>query len=250
MQRHRLPARAAYHPTEQTGQTMILFAAPSRVLNPAVLDITAPPRKFLGRGFGVVPRRALLDAGFWRLVVEFQFLRYLVALVPFLVAMAIRPDLALPISQAPLLMFILIWLVESRVFAMPKEARARLVDRTDADRALDAFRVRGRSILSRIAAGRNMTAGEMFLAVEQSELARIAPLTVVSVQIGGADPHVLDLSDAEAALIASDLFDDRLDERLLHRVNLAENTFLRSVAFDASTVSAHARLEALASARG
>jgi hypothetical protein len=51
-------------------------------------------------------------------------------------------------------------------------------------------------------------------------------------------------------MIEEELFADGLDERLLQRVNLAQNTFLRSVAFDASAVSAHARLEALATARG
>lgn len=229
---------------------MILFASPSRVLNASVLEISSPPRKFLGRGFGVVPRGTVLRAGFWRLVIEFQLLRYLVTLIPFLLAMAIWPHLALPISQAPLLMFLLIWLVEVRVLAVPREARKNLVGKSDAERAIDTFRIRGASILSRIAAGRNMASGELFLAVEQSELARVPPLTIISVQVAGPDAHVLDLTDREVDLIETELFDGRFDEALLHRVNLAENTFLRSVAFDASTVSAHARLEALATATG
>jgi hypothetical protein len=229
---------------------LILYAAPSRVLNPAVLDITAPPRKFLGRGFGIVPRGTVRNAGFWRLVAEYQLLRYLVALSPFPVAMAIWPHLALPISQAPLLMFLLIYLVESRVLAVPREARASLIGEAEADRALDAFRVRGAAVLSRIAAGRGMTQGELHLAVEQSELARVAPLTVVSVQVAGPPAQVLDVTDAEVRMIEAELFAPGLDERLLHRVNLARNTFFRSVAFDASGVSAHARLEALATARG
>jgi hypothetical protein len=229
---------------------LILYAAPSRVLNSAVLEITAPPRKFLGRGFGIVPRGTVTNAGFWRLVVEFQLLRYLVALTPFPVAMFVWPHLALPISQAPLLMFLLVYAVESRVLAIPRDARKALIGEVEAARALDAFRVRGAAILSRIAAGRGMTEGELHLAVEQSELARVVPLTVVSVQLSGPPAKVLDLTDAEVAMLESDLFADGLDERLLHRVNLAQNTFLRSVAFDASAVSAHARLEALATARG
>lgn len=229
---------------------MIIFASPSRVLNPAVLEISSPPRKFFGRGFGVVPRGTVRHAAFWRLVVEFQLLRYLVTLAPFVVAMVIWPHLALPISQAPLLMFLLIWLVETRVLVIPREARGGLVDGPVADRALDTFRVRGASILSRIAAGRNMTSEDLYLAVEQSELARLPPLTIVSVQVGGPDAHVLDLSDQEVDLIRRELFDARFDETLLHRVNLAQNTFLRSAAFNASAVSAHARLEALASAAG
>jgi hypothetical protein len=229
---------------------LILYAAPSRVLNTAVLEITAPPRKFLGRGFGIVPRGTVTKPGFWRLVVEFQLLRYLVALTPFPVAMFIWPHLALPISQAPLLMFLLVYLVESRVLAVPRDARKSLIGEVEAARALDAFRVRGAAILSRIAAGRGMTKGELHLAVEQSELARVAPLTVISVQLSGPPAEVLDLTDCEIALVERELFAEGLDERLLHRVNLAQNIFLRSVAFDASAVSAHARLEALATARG
>jgi hypothetical protein len=229
---------------------LILYAAPSRILNPAVLEITSPPRKFLGRGFGIVPRETVTHAGFWRLVVEFQLLRYLVALTPFPVAMLIWPHLALPISQAPLLMFLLVWLVESRVLSVPKDARPRLIGEVEAARALDTFRVRGAAVLSRIAAGRGMTSGELHLAVEQSELARVIPLTVVSVQLSGPPASVLDLTDAEVKLIERELFSNGFDERLLQRVNLAQNTFLRSVAFDASMVSAHARLEALATARG
>ena len=229
---------------------LILYAAPSRVLNTAVLEITAPPRKFLGRGFGIVPRGTVTKAGFWRLVAEFQLLRYLVALTPFPVAMFVWPHLALPISQAPLLMFLLVYLVESRVLAIPREARKTLIGEVEAARALDTFRVRGAAILSRIAAGRGLFHGELHLAVEQSELARVAPLTVVSVQLSGPPAEVLDLTGGEIAMVERELFAEGLDERLLHRVNLAQNVFLRSVAFDASTVSAHARLEALATARG
>ena len=80
---------------------MIIIASPGHVANPGVLEISSAPRKFLGRGFGVVPKGTVLRAGFWRLVVEFQLLRYLTALVPFPIAMLIWPDLALPISHAP-----------------------------------------------------------------------------------------------------------------------------------------------------
>lgn len=229
---------------------MIIYASPSRVLNRSVLEITSAPRKFLGRGFGPVPRRTVRDPAFWRLVVEFQLLRYLAALFPFPVAMAIWPHLALPISQAPLLMFLLIYLVESRVLAVPREARRALIGEVEAARALDRFRVRGAEILSAIAAGRGMRRGELFLVVEQSELARVAPLTLVSVQRGSPGAEVLDLGPGELEMIGAILFDAEVDEQLLHRVNLAENTFLRSVALDAASISAHARLEAMASARG
>ena len=95
-----------------------------------------------------------------------------------------------------------------------------------------------------------MMTGELHLAVEQSELARVVPLTVISVQLAGPPAEVLDLTDAEVRMIEKELFAPGLDERLLHRVNLARNTFFRSVSFDAAAVSAHARLEALATARG
>ena len=225
---------------------MLIFAAPGRVVNPAVLDITSPPRRFLGRGFGVVPKGALTDGAFWRLVVEYQLLRYLVVLWPFPVAMAIWPHLALPISQAPLLMFLLIYLVESRVLAVPKDARAALVDEDEAGRIKDRFRVRARRVLTRIAAGRGMQGGELYLVVEQSELARLPPLTIVSVQVAHPRAAVLDLTDAEAATLREVLFPEPGDEADLHRVNLAENDFFRSERLDASGVSAHARLEAMA----
>ena len=78
---------------------MIIIASPGHVANPGVLEISSAPRRFLGRGFGVVPKGTVLRPGFWRLVIEFQLLRYLTALVPFPIAMLIWPDLALPISQ-------------------------------------------------------------------------------------------------------------------------------------------------------
>lgn len=229
---------------------MIIYATPSRTLNRSVLEITSAPRKFLGRGFGVVPRGTVLRAAFWRLIVEFQLLRYLVALIPFPIAMLIWPELALPISQAPLLMFLLVYLVESRVLSVPKEKRGALIDEVEAARALDLLRLRSVAILTRIAASRNLEAGEIFLVVEQSELARVSPLTLVSVQKGAPGAGVLDLAEDDIALIEAQLFDAAFDERRLHTVNLSQNTFLRSVAFDTACVSAHARLEALASARG
>lgn len=227
---------------------MLIYAAPSRVLNPAVLEISSPPRRFFGRGFGVVPRGAMTDAAFWRLVIEYQLLRYLVVLWPFPVAMLIWPHLALPISQAPLLMFLLIYVVESRVLAIPKDARAALVDEDEAGRIRDRFRVRARRVLTRVAAGRGFSEGELHLVVEQSELARLPPLTIVSVQMARPRAEVLDLTDAETELIRATLFPEPRDEVDLHRVNLAENVFFRSECLDASTVSAHARLEAMARA--
>ena len=84
---------------------------------------------------------------------------------------------------------------------------------------------------------------ELILVVEQSELARIRPLTFVSVQRDGARPEVLALTDAEQARM-HELFDDAFPERVLHLANLQNSEMLRSVALDARGVSAHARLAA------
>lgn len=228
---------------------MIVFASPGRIANPGVLEITSVPRKFLGRGFGVVPKGTILRKGFWRLVAEFQLLRYLVALIPFPVAMLIWPELALPISQAPLLMFLLIWLVESRVLSVPRDARDKVMDEDGRARTLDLFRVRAADLLTRIAAGRGLSGGELHLVVEQSELARVAPLTIVSLQRDDGRAEVLSLTDDEVAMIEAELFSGDLTERRLQRANQSQNEFLRSVVLDTRTISAHARLEALASAR-
>ncbi len=55
--------------------------------NPAILDVSQLPRRFLGRAMPV-PRRCGPRAAF-RLVFEVQLLRYLAALLPFVVAMLI-----------------------------------------------------------------------------------------------------------------------------------------------------------------
>ncbi|MEM8824441.1 MAG: hypothetical protein AAGF30_12585, partial [Pseudomonadota bacterium] len=79
--------------------------------------------------------------------------------------------------------------------------------------------------------------------IEQSPLARIAPLTYVSVQ-SEEGPEVVSLTSDEVAIIRDGMFQAPLDERLLHRINAAENTFIREITLDARSVSAHARLEA------
>jgi hypothetical protein len=104
-------------------------------------------------------------------------------------------------------------------------------------------------VLQRIAADAGLTTGELHLVIEQSPLARVAPFTLVSVQVDGDAPYLMDLTAAQRDMIATTLFDDDLTERTLQRTNLRENLFLRDVAFDAGTVSAHARLAALARAR-
>jgi hypothetical protein len=89
-----------------------------------------------------------------------------------------------------------------------------------------------------------MSEGELALVLEQSELARVTPLTLVSVQSPTPGPHVLDLDAEERAILETRLFDDDLTERMLHNANLREDRHIREVKVAAESVSAHARLAA------
>lgn len=221
----------------------MFIVTPDTVWNAAALETRQLPRRFFGR-VTLWPRQGGSWGLFARTVFEIEVLRYTSSLLPFIAAALIWQDKALAIAQAPLLMFMLVYLVETRVLRPSAERRKGLAGRDEADRALDALRVRGRSILTRIAAKRNMVDGTLWLVVEQSELARVAPLTYVSVQ-SDVMPEVLRLTFDEARLIRETLFQPPLDERLLHRVNLMENEFLRDIRLETRTVSAHARMEAL-----
>jgi hypothetical protein len=227
---------------------MIFIVTPDTVLNRSALETRRVPKPILGRGITLVPRRQVFSRLTLRLIFEHALPRYLIALWPFPVAMLIWPHLALPISQAPLLMFLLIWIVETRVLTIPRDARAGLIGEVEAERALDTLRVRSTSLLTRIAAGRRITSGDLHLVVEQSELAKVPPLTLISVQCDGDQPRLLDLDLAERAMIAAELFDDTLSERLLQRVNQSQHEFLRDCILDPATISAHARLAAMARA--
>ncbi|MEM0937546.1 MAG: hypothetical protein AAGJ91_16755 [Pseudomonadota bacterium] len=205
----------------------------------------------LGRGFRVIPRHPLRARVFWRLLFDQAPFRYFLALSPFPTSMAIRPDLALAISQAPLLMFAIIVLIESSILSISTPAkRRRLLEAAEAARGLDVLRQRGTDILARIAAGRGLQTERLHLIVEQSGLARVPVLTLISVQqeaeTAGARPVLLDLDNAERALVSERLFDEAFSEPFLHRINLYENKFVRDVAFEAVAVTAHARLMALA----
>lgn len=225
----------------------MFIVSPDTVWNAAVLETRQLPRQFFGR-VTLWPRRG----GSWglvaRTVFEVEVLRYTSSLLPFIAAALIWQDKALAIAQAPLLMFMLVYAIETRVLRPSPERRAALVDRDQADRVLDLFRTRARMILTRVAAGRGMPEGTLWLVVEQSELARVAPLTYVSVQ-AEMGPEVLRLTEDEERLIRDALFQPPMDERLLQRVNLMENEFLREARLDTRTVSAHARMEALMAAR-
>ncbi|MEE4187840.1 MAG: hypothetical protein V2I76_05260 [Roseobacter sp.] len=226
----------------------MFIVSPSTLLNARALETRAVPKRMIGR-ISLLPRRGATWRMFLRLLFEIQVLRYFGALMPFVIAMFVWPELALPISQAPIPMLFLIYFVETRIFNIPKDKRAALVSDADMERTLDALQFNGRRILTKLAAGKGLETGTLHLVVEQSEIGRVPPLTLVSVQLAGADPQVLDLGTEERALVAEQLFDDTLTEAALHLVTLRESKNLRSVVIEAGDISAHARMAALLEAK-
>ena len=219
----------------------MLVVCKDTLLNPGVLDTRSLPKKFFGR-VQVLPRGGSLRL--WlRLIVEMQLVRYFSALAPFVVLPFVSRDLALPSTQAPIAMIIVIGVVEMKVLRLSDKARAALMDVAEAERRIDTLRFRARAILRTIAAKRGLDSGALSLVVEQSELARVAPLTFVSVQGALPKPLVLDLDAAERALV-SDLFDDAFTERDLHHATQRLAEPIHEVKIEAQGVSAHARLAA------
>ena len=221
----------------------MFIVTPATVFNPGSLETRHFPRRFIGRSLLIPRPRAGLPL-ILRLMVEVEMLRYLAALLPFALAALIWRDSALAIAQAPLLMFLVVYLVEMRFFRLTPAARAALLAPGEADRGLDLLRARAVSVLTRIAARRELAQGVLHLVIEQSDLVRIAPLTLVSVQSEDG-PQVLRLDPAEEALIRDTLFQPPLTERALHRITLAGDAQIHDVAFDPRGVSAHSRLAAL-----
>jgi len=218
----------------------------STIVNRSALHIRQVPRKFMGRT-ALWPRGGSL--GLWaRLVFEVEFLRYMVALMPFVVATLIWRDYALAIAQAPIPMLILIYLVEARLLRVPPGQHAALVSEAEAERGLDLLRDRARSILTKIAAGRGLEAGRLHLVIEQSEMLRITPLSLVSVQSEDG-PAILDLTLDERALVQDTLFQPPLTERDLQKISLARKIAVHDIGLEARDVSAHARLAAMMAAR-
>lgn len=221
----------------------MLIVSPTTIANAAVLETRSLPKKLLGR-VALVPRAA--GAGLWlRLIAEMQFLRYLLVLMPLVLLMLAVPGLALPLSQSPLMMLAAIILVEMRVIRLSRAARARAVDADTAAQRLDTLGFRARACLRQIAARHDLTEGALHLVIEQSELARIPPLTLVSVQSDRPAPRVLALDPADRAILESGLFDADLTERDLLAVNQREDLFLRQITQEVRAVSAQARLAAL-----
>ncbi|MGB5864779.1 MAG: hypothetical protein WBG95_10805 [Sulfitobacter sp.] len=220
----------------------MLILTHSTLRNPAILKVRQLPRKFFGR-VAVWPLGQVGFAGFMRLIIEFQAVRYILTLSPFIFIGMSWNALALPMAQAPILMIFMIWLVEMRILRVPKSRRSKLIEGAQAERTLDLLRVQSRAALTKIAALRDMKRGELHLVVEQSELWRMTPLTYVSVQ-SETGPEVLCLSELEIDILKQTLFTPPLTEALLQRVNQSEGTSIRDITFDARGVSAHARLAA------
>ncbi|MCC5985822.1 MAG: hypothetical protein JJU42_15815 [Rhodobacteraceae bacterium] len=224
----------------------MFILSPDTVANRAALRINWVPRRFLGRT-AVWPRAG--SARLWaRLIFEMEFLRYLIALSPFVIAMLIWRDYALAIAQAPIPMLILIFVVEARLLRASPARRAKLVSEDEADRGLDLLRTRARRILTRIAAGRGVQSGRLHLVIEQSDLLRVPVLTLVSVQSEDG-PELLTLDAKERAMIAGTLFAAPLTERVLQRIGLTRKIEVHDLTFEPSQTSGHARLAAMMAAK-
>lgn len=228
---------------------MLHVVTPSEITSSTVLKIRKVPRKLFGHGTSLLPSGSMTTSIFWRMLVEVSFLRYCAALLPFPILVLMFPEKALAIGQAPAVMFLAVYFVESRILSVDNPDRRRqLMPEEEAERGADIAKVRAREILTRIAAKRGMNAGELHLVIEQSALARIEPLTVVSVQTAEPEPQIVELDEEERRLIHETLFDSDFTEKRMHTTSLALGRFLHDVTLEAKSVSAHARLEALASA--
>lgn len=225
----------------------MLIITDATIVNRGVLETRSLPKRFFGRAM-LIPRRG--GVGLWlRLIAEIQFLRYMLALAPFMLVPLMRRDMALTISQAPLIMLIVIALVELRLLRLTKAARARQATPDQAARRLDTLVFRARACLRGIAARQGIMEGELRLVIEQSELARLPPLTFVSVQTDRPEPRLLSLSREDRALLHAGLFDRDLTERDLLAVNHRDSLYLRDIGQEARAVSAHARLAAALAAK-
>jgi len=217
--------------------------SPETVWNPGLLSFPTAPRKILERGM-LMPRHEVTWAFVARAIFESQLLRYSLVLLPVVIAAVMLPKSALAIAQAPVPMLILLGIVELRVLRVPHGKRHTITTEAEAARALDTLQFRGRRILTNLAAGRGMESGTIFLVVEQSDLARVPPMTIISVQLDSGASRLLPLTEDERALIRSEIFDDAFTEMDLLKANLREGESFRFVAFEAQGVSAHARLAA------
>lgn len=159
-----------------------------------------------------------------------------------------KTEIVQKFAKAPILMLIAIYLVEARLLRATPAQRAALVSDAQADSGLDMLRARARAILTKIAARRGLESGCLHLVIEQSDLLRVAPLSLVSVQ-SEEGPELLALDAQERALIEDTLFAAPLTERALQRIGLARKIEIHDVSFVPAQISAHARMAALMAAR-
>ena len=225
---------------------LMFILSPDTVVNRDALRIRWVPRRFLGRTT-LWPKQ-----GGWRLmarvIFEAEALRFALVLLPFVIAALIWPEKAIFIAQAPVLMLAAIYVFEAKFMRVPRAARPTLLREDEVDAGLDLLRQRARHILSRIAARRALTTGRLHLVIEQSELIRVAPMSLVSVQCNDG-PELLALDAEERALIRQTLFAEPLDERRLQYIGLARRIDIHDLTFEPAQVSAHARLGALMAAK-
>jgi hypothetical protein len=164
----------------------MLIVAPQTISNAGVLETRSLPKKFFGR-VQLVPKGA--GFGLWaRLILEIQFLRYMAALVPFIAIPFMSNDLALPVTQAPLAMVLVIAVVEMRVLRLTDRGRQRIVDEDEAGPPSRHLRLSCAGGLAADRGAAGIAEGEVMLVAEQSELARVPPLTLVSVQSAARSP--------------------------------------------------------------
>ncbi|MEO1494892.1 MAG: hypothetical protein AAFV19_22335 [Pseudomonadota bacterium] len=229
---------------------MLLFLTRANVASPSALKLTKVPKRFLSLGVRVFPRK-MFSALFWRVVFEIPVARYALALSPVPVALVLKPEWALPISLAPVPMALFVILIESYVLNVPSPAARRaLISPVEQDRGLDLLKIRAEQVLTRLGAARHPGTGVLHLVIEQSEILRVAPLTYVSIQPDGPEPDFLSLTEDEQTMIAEALFDAAFDEARLRLINAAQNQFVRTYVLDPNSISAHARLAALARSQG
>jgi hypothetical protein len=223
----------------------MFLVTPDTVRNRGALATRQVPRRFFGR-VTLWPRRGAGPAVRLRMLAEVQALRYTLPLLPLLAIGFTWTEVALPLAQAPVLMVLMIGAVEMRLLRLSPRARAALLTEAEAARVHDHLSARGRGILTRIAAGRDLAPGRLHLVVEQSALARLAPLTFVSVQHEPDEgrPCLLTLTLQEEEMIRGTLFAEGPGEATLWRANARTEGMLRMVTIDTAAVSAHARLTA------
>ncbi|WP_145106354.1 hypothetical protein [Cereibacter sediminicola] len=219
---------------------MIFVLAPSTTFNRKTLKARRFPGRF-AEPQRPLPRRLMLSTAFWRMAAESAMLRNGAVVAPIPAAVLVAPDLVTAsLALSPILLFLLLFAEGHLVPVRPRSG-----DEDEVARVLDLLRLRGRSVLTRIAAERGILKGRLTLVIEQSSLARLPPITLVSIQ-NSADGRVLDLSDEEQRMVRETLFTDGLRESALLRVNLVEKKPMREVSLEAHSISAHARLAAMA----